>query len=99
MDQQYFAKKRAGLAALGQWKHINCLLPTARDDIQDHILRKLVFLPEPEKKASSSKPQSQLLAALDAAVAMAALTVSDLPGGSVSFLFEKSSTVALEDSP
>ncbi|KAJ7039247.1 SNF2 family N-terminal domain-containing protein [Mycena alexandri] len=99
MDKAYLAKKRAGLAALGQWKHINCLLPTARDDIQDHILRKLVFLPEPEKKASSSKPQSQLLAALDAAVAMAALTVSDLPGGSVSFLFEKSSTVALEDSP
>ncbi|KAJ7782862.1 P-loop containing nucleoside triphosphate hydrolase protein [Mycena metata] len=99
MDKAYLAKKRAGLAALGQWKHINCLLPTARDDIQDHILRKLVFLPESEKKASSGKSQSQLLAALDAAVAMAERTVSDLPGGSVSFLFEKSSTVALEDSP
>ncbi|KAJ7188473.1 SNF2 family N-terminal domain-containing protein [Mycena filopes] len=96
MDKAYLAKKRAGLAALGQWKHINCLLPTARDDIQDHILRKLVFLPEPDKK-ESTKPQSQLLAALDAAAALAALTVSDLPGGSVSFLFEKSSTVALED--
>ncbi|KAJ7755699.1 SNF2 family N-terminal domain-containing protein [Mycena maculata] len=97
MDEAYMEKKRAGLAALGQWKHINCLLPTARDDIRDHILRKLVFLPEPEKKASRS--QSQLLAALDAAAAMSALTVSDLPGGSVSFLFEKSSTVELEETP
>jgi len=96
MDKAYLEKKRAGLAALGQWKHINCLLPTARDDIQDHILRKLVFLPEPEKTVSTNT-QSRLLAALDAAAAMGVLTVADIPGGSISFLFEKSSTVALEE--
>lgn len=96
---QYLEKKRAGLAALGQWKHINCLLPTARDDIQDHILRKLVFLPEPEKTAPTTKPQSKLLAALDAVAAMGVLTVADIPGGSVSFLFEKSSTIELEQTP
>ncbi|KAJ7124910.1 SNF2 family N-terminal domain-containing protein [Mycena epipterygia] len=96
IEKAYLEKKRAGLAALGQWKHINCLLPTARDDIQDHILHKLVFLPEQEKRAAS-KPQSQLLAALDAAAAMSVLTVADIPGGSVSFLFEKSSTVELEE--
>ncbi|KAJ7675096.1 SNF2 family N-terminal domain-containing protein [Mycena rosella] len=88
--------QKTGLAALGQWKHINCLLPNARDDIQDHILRRLVFQPEPAKRAAD-KPQSQLLAALDAAAAMSGLTVSDIPGGSVSFLFEKSSTVELEE--
>ncbi|KAJ6495564.1 SNF2 family N-terminal domain-containing protein [Mycena vitilis] len=91
IDKAYLDKKRAGLAALGQWKHINCLSPTARDDIQDQILRKLIFVPPP----SSTKPQSQLLAALDAAAAMSSLTVSDIPGGSVSFLFEKSTTVDL----
>ncbi|KAJ7251770.1 SNF2 family N-terminal domain-containing protein [Mycena haematopus] len=87
MDKAYMEKKRAGLAALGQWKHINCLLPTARDDIHDSMLRKLLFVPQPDKK-----PQSQLLAILDAAATMASLTVSDLPGGSVSFLFEKSTS-------
>ncbi|KAJ7928623.1 SNF2 family N-terminal domain-containing protein [Mycena leptocephala] len=96
MDKAYLAKKRAGLAALGQWKHINCLLPTARDEILDHILRKLIFVPEPDKK-SSTKPQSQLLAALDVAAAMAALTVSKIPEGSVCYAFEKSTTVDLED--
>jgi hypothetical protein len=73
-------------------------LPTASDDIQDHILRRLVFVPEPEKKASG-KPHSQVLAALDAAAAMSALTVADIPGGSVSFLFQKSSIVELEKTP
>ncbi|KAJ7078907.1 SNF2 family N-terminal domain-containing protein [Mycena belliarum] len=96
--RQYLQKKRAGLAALGQWKHINCLSPIARDDIQDQMLRKLVFLPEPDKKAAS-RPRSQALAALEAATAMSRLTVADLPGGSVSFLFEKSSTVNIEQSP
>ncbi|KAJ7497126.1 SNF2 family N-terminal domain-containing protein [Mycena latifolia] len=98
VEKAYLQKKRAGLAALGQWKHINCLLPTARDDIQDHILRKLVFQPEPERRAAD-KPHSQALAALDAAGAMSGLTVADIPGGSVSFLFEKSSTVELEQAP
>ncbi|KAF8170206.1 SNF2 family N-terminal domain-containing protein [Mycena galopus ATCC 62051] len=95
-DKAYLEKKRAGLAALGQWKHINCLLPTAQDDIHDIILRKLLFVPKADKK-----PQSQLLAVLDAAALMASLTVSDLPGGSVSFLFEKSTstTVDLEETP
>jgi arginine/lysine/ornithine decarboxylase len=59
-------------------------------------LRKLVFVPEPDKK-SSTKPQSQLLAALDVAAAMAALTVSKIPEGSVCYAFEKSTTVDLED--
>ncbi|KAF7375992.1 hypothetical protein MSAN_00013800 [Mycena sanguinolenta] len=96
MDKAYMEKKRAGLAALGQWKHINCLLPTARNDIHDSMLRKLLFVPQLEK------PQSQLLAILDAATTMASMTVSDLPGGSVSFLFEKntsSATVESGDSP
>ncbi|KAJ7502774.1 SNF2 family N-terminal domain-containing protein [Mycena galericulata] len=98
MDKAYLEKKRTGLAALGQWKHINCLLPTARDDIQDHILRKLIFQPEPGKIVSINT-QSKLLAALDAVAAMGDLTVADIPGGSVSFLFEKSSTVELEETP
>lgn len=57
-------------------------------------MRKLVFIPDSEKKAPNPG-QSQLLAALDAVAAMDVLAVSDLPGGSVSFLFSKSSTVEL----
>ncbi|KAJ6497887.1 SNF2 family N-terminal domain-containing protein [Mycena sanguinolenta] len=92
IDRAYLEKKRAGLAALGQWKHINCLLPTAREDIHDSMLRKLLFVPP----SDNSKPQSQLLAILDAAATMASITVSDLPGGSVSFLFEKNTSTTVE---
>ncbi|KAJ7209558.1 P-loop containing nucleoside triphosphate hydrolase protein [Mycena pura] len=87
--RSHLRQKRAELAALSEWQHINCLSSTARDEIQDDMLRNLVFVPE--VKSDGSKPQSQLLAALDAAAAMSDLTVKDLPGGSVSFLFTKSS--------
>nr|GAT57610.1 predicted protein [Mycena chlorophos] len=88
MDKAYLRKKRQELASLSQWKHINCLLPSARRDIKDDILRSLVFVPDPQSEISH--PHSQLLAALDAAMA-STISIDDLTGGSVSFVFQKSS--------
>ena len=103
---QYLKKKQAELAALGEWSHIDCLRPSARDDVRDDILRKLVF----EKSNTSSvapKPKSRvdaLLSAIDiddlsvdGASETSRLSVHDVPGGTVSFLFEKSSTAIVEE--
>lgn len=93
------------MAALGEWKHINCLRISAIDEIQDDILRKLVDFHEPNvKNIPESHPQSQLdilLSAVDIeniAALDKVLTVRDVPGGSVTFLFQRSSNKILGDS-
>jgi DNA repair and recombination protein RAD54B len=82
------------LAALGEWRHINCLQSSTMDDIQDNILRKLTCKPDAQGHAwYGAKPQlDQLLSAVDLGNIEArdcVLTVHDVPGGSISFLFEK----------
>lgn len=107
---QYKKKKKAELAALGEWTHINCLRPDAISKIQDELLRTLIFSPKPlPGSASTSNPPTggttsridSLLAAVDidnvAQLDLAALTVDDVPGGTLSFLFEKNSKVDEED--
>ncbi|RDB25350.1 DNA repair and recombination protein RAD54B [Hypsizygus marmoreus] len=103
MDRAYLQKKKAGLAALGEWKHINCLRISARDDIQDDILRKLVDFGEPEAKSDTPQQRKSQIDALLSAIDLEnvenmtrVLTVREVPGGTVSFLFQKSSTAALE---
>jgi DNA repair and recombination protein RAD54B len=87
-------KKRAGLAALGEWRHINCLRLSAMDDIQDDVLRKLAQLPNAKGDAlhHTKSRLDQLLSAVDLGSIEArddVLTVHDVPGGSISFLFQK----------
>lgn len=96
MASKYSRKKKAGLAALGEWKHINCLRSTARGDVQDDILRKLLHTCATAEDAQPSVPDRPLLdcplpvADLEK-VASTVWTVRDVPGGTVSFLFERSS--------
>ena len=92
------------MAALGEWKHINCLRISASDEIQDDILRKLVDFHEPnERNVSESHPQARLdtlLSAVDIeniAAMDRVLTVRDVPEGSVAFLFQRSSAKILGD--
>ncbi|KAI0066149.1 hypothetical protein BV25DRAFT_1879216 [Artomyces pyxidatus] len=104
-DKAYMKKKKAELASLGEWTHINCLKPGARERIRDGVLRKLIY--EPEKSATSSvskasdgAPKSRISSLLDAVDLdnvlnmdkSSTLAVDDVPGGTVSFLFEKSSS-------
>lgn len=99
---QYLKQKKQQLAALGEWTHINCLRPSARENIQDALLRKLVYVAETNQAA---KPQSQsrisaLLDAVDLENIIQATAppppVETLPGGSVSFLFERTHKTALD---
>ncbi|KAH7920920.1 hypothetical protein BV22DRAFT_1020349 [Leucogyrophana mollusca] len=104
VDKAYLAKKRDELAALGEWTHINCLRPLARDDVHDDVLRRLLYsavTDEDEDEVTDEAPKSRLNSLLSAVdldniTAMSKerpqLSVRDVPGGTVSFLFEKSST-------
>lgn len=101
---QYLKKKKAQLATLAEWRHIDCLNVAARDDIPDDILKKLFFTtPDPPKPATPT-PHSRvaaLLAAVDMSVVSAfsdqSMSVCDVPGGTISFLFEKRSISCMEN--
>ncbi|KAG6819676.1 hypothetical protein H0H93_009709 [Arthromyces matolae] len=96
MDQAYLQKKKAGLAALGQWKHINCLKSSGKDDVQDDALRKLInfhacsdrVAPQPHRSLNSIDTEN--IATLEKC-----LHTREVPGGSISFIFQKS-TIAFE---
>ncbi len=98
-------QKKAQLAALGKWTHINCLRQNARERIQDELLRLLVYVPETDNRTKDDGPPrsrlNSLLAAVDLENVLQAtappLPVEDLPGGSVSFLFERTSETTTDD--
>ena len=99
---QCLQKKKAGLAALGEWTHINCLRPSIGTHIQDDILRKIVLI---SANGSSSKAGNTQLGTILSAVHIEAIramdkqrAVCDVPGGTISFLFEKCSKTVLDNS-
>lgn len=102
---QYLKKKKAELAALGEWTHINCLRPDAGERVHDHILRNLLFRPASSHEQvdlvdGSSK--SRILSLLDAVdldniLPLEDLTIKDVPGGTVSFLFEKGTSITRDE--
>jgi DNA repair and recombination protein RAD54B len=95
-------KKRAELAALVEWTHINCLRQDAAERVQDDILRKLLFQPSSSHdRQVGNSPKSRLSSLLDAVdldnisfMESPDVTVKDVPGGTVSFLFEKGSSMS-----
>ncbi|KAI0790697.1 P-loop containing nucleoside triphosphate hydrolase protein [Abortiporus biennis] len=100
MDRAYLKQKKAQLAALGQWTHIDCLKPNALERIQDDLLHqllspKLVSAVVPDDGAAERSRIENIFAASDLNAVLAAteaksLTVNDVPGGTVSFVFERS---------
>ncbi|KAK7472895.1 helicase [Stygiomarasmius scandens] len=95
-DREYLKKKKESLAALAEWRHINCLKKEANEEVQDLILRKLLHSRESKSSCNESTNQTQLqriLAAvdMDAIAELDGLSVRDVPGGTISFLFQKSS--------
>lgn len=99
---QYLDKKRSSLASLGEWKHINCLKPDAGRDVKDDLLRQMLFvrLKTDLPNTMTGTKTDQILAAvdLDNLAKMEAPTARTVPGGTVSFLFERSSSiVAVEE--
>jgi DNA repair and recombination protein RAD54B len=94
-------KKKAALAALGEWTHINCLRPSVCSHIQDDILRKIVSI---STDGISSETGNTHLETILSAVDIDAIramdkerSVRDVPGGTISFLFEKCSKTVLSN--
>jgi DNA repair and recombination protein RAD54B len=95
-------KKKAELASLGRWKHINCLRPSAAENVKDQVLRRLLYS-APPAQASTRPPsgRSALLDALDRDDDLddeqPEVNLQDLPGGTISFLFEKGADEPTEE--
>ncbi|EPQ57554.1 hypothetical protein GLOTRDRAFT_127906 [Gloeophyllum trabeum ATCC 11539] len=107
MDKAYLQKQKAALATLGEWAHINCLQKSSKINIHDRILRDLVYSPEDEvEDEEPTEPKSRLDALLEAAdfdniaaldEPKMSLSPRDIPGGSISFLFERGSKAPVEE--
>jgi DNA repair and recombination protein RAD54B len=87
-------RKKAQLAALGEWTHINGLRRGARDGVQDDILQSLMYEFGPKQPQPSSL---DALLAIGLATATSSFDSSEMPvnrvpGGTISFIFEKFST-------
>ncbi|PBL03987.1 hypothetical protein ARMGADRAFT_1049644 [Armillaria gallica] len=87
MDRAYAQKKKEGLAALGEWKHINCIGSDNHKDIQDDILREIMHVPDPKLRKDSQSRTQRLIAQLDT---VGVNGIRGVPGGTISFLFQKS---------
>ncbi|RDX55621.1 hypothetical protein OH76DRAFT_1397013 [Lentinus brumalis] len=101
VDKAYLKQKRAQLAALGEWTHINCLQAGAVDRVDDDMLTHLIYSPEKDTGESTSAPQSlsaKLLDAADRIMSEEQSFARDIvPGGSISFLFERSTKSSMDD--
>ncbi len=103
---QYLRKKKAELASLGEWTHINCLRQDASERVHDDILRSLIFCPssphgqqvDPVEGSSKSRILSLLDSVdLDNISRLEDLSIQDVPGGTVSFLFEKGTSISKDE--
>ncbi|KAI0036857.1 P-loop containing nucleoside triphosphate hydrolase protein [Vararia minispora EC-137] len=85
-------RKKDALAALGQWKHINCLKGDAGDHISDSVLLHLLNRKQvPGKAASEGKKKERTMSLLEAVDLdnISSAPADTIPGGTLSFLFEK----------
>ncbi|OSX66624.1 hypothetical protein POSPLADRAFT_1044000 [Postia placenta MAD-698-R-SB12] len=104
MDRAYMKQKKAQLAALGAWTHINCLKRGAAGKVHDEVLAEMLYNPDAKKSGAADPHQSRLnnlLEAVDLENVLAAsspsFSVDEVPGGTVSFLFERGSKAAVDD--
>ncbi|KAF4567723.1 helicase [Pleurotus pulmonarius] len=99
-DRKQLKEKEMQLAALGEWTHINCLRPSVQDDVQDDILRRILRKTKSRTDDHSANEQSRLdrllhdtdlnnIAAVDEAITN--VDLRELPGGTISFVFQKTS--------
>ncbi|KAJ4468275.1 RAD54B protein [Lentinula aciculospora] len=94
IDTEYLESKRASLASLGEWEHINCLKQDAGKDVKDDLLRRILYVrPKKELTSHTGTMTEQILTAanLGNLDKIELLTARTVPGGTVSFLFERSS--------
>ncbi|KAJ3805914.1 SNF2 family N-terminal domain-containing protein [Lentinula lateritia] len=99
MEVQYLKRKKTSLASLEEWKHINCLKQDAFKEVKDDLLRRMLYVkPKKELVSHTGTVTEQILHSVDLENLgeMEPLTARTVPGGTVSFLFERSSVDAGE---
>ncbi|KAJ3901407.1 SNF2 family N-terminal domain-containing protein [Lentinula edodes] len=99
IDTEYLERKRTSLASLEEWKHINCLKQDAFKEVEDDLLRRMLYVrPKKELVSHTGTVTEQILHSVDLENLgeMEPLTARTVPGGTVSFLFERSSVEAGE---
>ena len=93
-------RKKAQLAALGEWTHINGLRRGSRDRVQDDVLQKLMydFGPEqPQASRSDALPVNDSASTASSSASFE-MPVDRVPGGTISFIFERfSATIEKEN--
>jgi DNA repair and recombination protein RAD54B len=95
------------MAALGQWNHINCLKLGAKESIKDVVLHPLIYSPANSNHSSHTGNKedrlSSLLEAVDidniSATVSNKIDSSDVPGGTLSFIFQRDATMLDEIVP
>jgi len=93
--EQFLQKKKEGLAALSEWKHLNCLKPFVQDSIHDDILRRVCMPLRPDAPGNRAADILSMID-LDAIEAVGTPPIEAIPGGTITFLFEKCSTTDLQ---
>ncbi|EJD03013.1 uncharacterized protein FOMMEDRAFT_123160 [Fomitiporia mediterranea MF3/22] len=78
LDKAFLKKKKAELASLGEWTHINCLDARTKPAIIDKALQSISSVPSEHNVALDRETTAHILP-------------EDIPGGSISFLFERTS--------
>lgn len=81
-------KKREALSSLAAWTHINCMKATAKSRIQDAVLRGLLHCANTDVTRSDEESLWDELDD-DKRREIPELNVKDVPGGTVTFAFER----------
>ncbi|KAG9010829.1 helicase [Tulasnella sp. JGI-2019a] len=101
-------KKRGDLAALEDWSHVDCLQSSAQEYIKDALLQRLLHDPksssingadsEPEVDVCSDDDSIQHGASMlgSRKKASSSDSMQDLPGGTITFIFERKTKQADE---
>lgn len=98
---QYLEKKKAALVTLEDWKHINCLATSARDLVQDDILCQVLYADDSITSTAQELGQESksLLSTIDLEqlfVTATTKSIQEVPGGTITFVFEKTSSKSAE---
>ncbi|PVF93834.1 hypothetical protein CPB86DRAFT_85171 [Serendipita vermifera] len=104
LSKKEMRQRREALSSLSEWRHIDCTMSTAAGLLQDSVLRALMVKPSGNITGNNKSENSDELwdafdyddGTEDGALAKPnAISVRDLPGGSVTFTFERVSKTDL----
>ncbi|KAL0581838.1 helicase [Marasmius crinis-equi] len=96
-DREYLEKKKASLASLDEWKHIDCLKSGAKEEIRDELLADLLHAYDAGGSKSRPTAAADLRNIQPIDRSRNELIVRKVPGGTISFIFEKSSRTTVDE--